>query len=356
MRNFLLLALTAALLSFAAGPSSAAVTLKQNWQAGQQLVYDTNIDGNLSLQIPANVPTMIAGMPLEIGLRGVGKTTLNTLKVNDFGDGTVQAKINPLNLEAETFGQKAIIKVNNGNAVATLNGAQQNVPFIDWGLITNPPIALTFSPQMKVTDFASTDQATSTATSKPAVPTGIMAMIQNLILQSLPAVLPTKSLNVGDKWTSDVQFKTSPAPNAASVKLGSFQFELKDPQTMEGRSLQHISVHGDLDMTSEQSKTLKAGFGVADADADADATDDKSSSTTKLLTDMLSNHLFSFGQTVDGDLYFDTQAGHFVQADLNLDSQLQTLPSTDGPSTPDGFVNFSGIVRFKLSPAVAAKP
>jgi len=353
MRNLLLLALTAALLPFAAQPSSAAVTLKQNWQAGQQLVYDTNIDGNLNLQVPATVPTFIAGMPLEIGLRGVGKTTLNTLKVSDFGDGTVQAKIDPLNIEAETFGQKAIIKVNNGNAVATLNGAAQNIPFIDWSLITNPPMALTFSPQMRVTGFESTNQATSTASTNPAVPTGVMAMIQNLILQSLPAALPTKSLNVGDQWTSDVQFKTSPAPNATAIKLGSFQFELKDPQTMEGRSLQHITVHGDLDLSSEQSKTFKTGFGVADADADS--ADDKSS-TTKILNDMFSNHLFSFGQTVDGDLYFDTQAGHFVQADLNLDSQLQTLPSTDGPSTPDGFMNFNGSVRFKLSQVVAAKP
>jgi hypothetical protein len=33
---------------------------------------------------------------------------------------------------------------------------------------------------------------------------------------------------------------------------------------------------------------------------------------------------------------------------LNLDTQLQTLPNTAEPSTPDGFMNFSGSVRFKL--------
>jgi hypothetical protein len=344
MRKVLLLALSATLLPFVAKPSSAAVALKENWQAGQQLVYDTNIDGDLNLQVPASVQSVIAGMPLEIALRGVGKTTLNTLKINDFGDGTVQATINPLNLEAETFGQKAIIKVNNGTAVATLNGAPQNVPFLDWGLLTNPPVALVVSPQMKVTGFSSTNSATSTDS---AAPTGMMAIIQNLILQSLPAVLPTKSLNVGDQWTSDIQFKTSPAANATVVKLGSFQFELKDPQTMEGRSLQHITVHGDLDLSSEQSKAFKAGSGAADA------TDDASAGTANMLTNMFSNHLFSLGQTVDGDLYFDTQAGQFTQADLNLDSQLQTLPDTGEPSTPDGFLNFSGTVRFKLSQVVA---
>lgn len=354
MHKLLLLALTASLLPFAAKSSSAAVTLKQNWQANQQLVYDTNIDGNLSLQIPANVPTMIAGMPLEIGLRGVGKTTLDTLKVNDFGDGTVQAKINPLNLEAETFGQKAIIKVNNGTAVATLNGAAQNVPFIDWGLITNPPMALIFSPQMKVTGFSAANQATAATSADPAAPTGIMAMIQNLILQSLPAALPTKSLNVGDKWTSDVQFKTSPAPDATVIKLGSFDFELKEPQTMEGRSLQHITVVGNLDLSSEQSKTFKTGFGAADVNTDT--TDDKSSSTTNMLNDMFTNHLFSFGQTVDGDLYFDAAAGQFIQADLNLDSQLQTLPDLTEPSAPDGFMNFNGTVRFKLSKVTKTTP
>lgn len=340
MRKVLLLALSAVLLPFVAKPSSAAVTLKENWQAGQQLVYDTNIDGDLNLQVPASVQSFIAGMPLEIGLRGVGKTTLNTLKINDFGDGTVQAKIDPLSLEAETFGQKAIIKVKNGTAAATLNGASQDIPFLDWGLITNPPVALVVSPQMKVTGFSSINSATATDS---AAPTGIMAIIQNLILQSLPAALPTKSLNVGDQWTSDVQFKTSPAANATVVKLGSFQFELKDPQTMEGRSLQHITVHGDLDLSSEQSKAFKAGSGIADAN------DDASTGATDMLANMFSNHLFSLGQTVDGDLYFDTQAGQFTQADLNLDSQLQTLPDTGEPSAPDGFLNFSGTVRFKLS-------
>lgn len=347
MHKLLLLALTASLLPFAAKPSSAAVTLKQNWQANQQLVYDTNIDGNLSLQLPANAPTMFAGIPLEINLRGVGKTTLDTLKVNDFGDGTVHAKINPLSLEAETFGQKASIKVNNGTATTILNGAPQNVPFIDWSLITNPPIALTLSPQMKVTGYESTKNATAATSTDSASPTGIIAMIQNLILQSLPAALPTKSLNVGDKWTSDVQFKTSPAPNATAIKLGSFDFELKEPQTMEGRSLQHIAVVGTLDLSSEQSKAFKTGFGTADANVNI--TEGKSSDTTKMLTDMLSNHLFSFGQTMDGDLYFDAAAGQFIQADLNVDSQLQTLPDLNEPSTPDGFLNFSGTIRFKLS-------
>jgi hypothetical protein len=347
MRKLLLLALTTALLSLAAKPSSAAVTLKQNWQAGQQLVYDTNIDGNLNLQIPADVPTIIAGMPLEISLRGVGKTTVNTLKVNDFGDGTVQTKINPLNLEAETFGQKAIIKVTNGNGEMTVNGAAQNMPFFDWNLITNPPMTLTFSPQMKVTDFTLTDQATSVAPALPATSGNALTVIQNLLLQSLPALLPARSLNVGDKWTSDVQVKTSPATDAAIIKLGSFQFELKDPQTMEGRSLQHITVTGDLDLSSEQSKAFKTGSGVADA-SESDDSDDKSPGMTKALKDMLANHLFSFGQTVTGDLYFDAVAGQFVQADLNLDTQLQTLPNTAEPSTPDGFMNFSGSVRFKL--------
>jgi hypothetical protein len=73
---------------------------------------------------------------------------------------------------------------------------------------------------------------------------------------------------------------------------------------------------------------------------------------TKVMKDMLSNHLFSFGQTVTGDLYFDAVAGQLVQADLNLDSQLQTLPDATEPSTPDGFINFSGSVRFKLSQVV----
>ncbi|MEO6907254.1 MAG: hypothetical protein ABI210_05125 [Abditibacteriaceae bacterium] len=345
--------LTTTLVAFAAKSSSAAVTLKQNWQAGQQLVYDTNIDGELNLQIPSTVTSMIAGMPIEIALRGVGKTTLNTLKINDFGDGTVQASINPLSLEGETFGQKVIVKVNNGTGVMTLNGAPQKGSFIDWNLFTNPPVALTFSSQMKVTNVTSIKQATSTGTesSDPAVPTNIMAIVQNLILQSLPAVLPTKSLNVGDQWTSDVQIKTSPAPNAAVFKLGSFQFELKDPKTMEGRSLQHITVRGNIDLPSAQSKKLISAFSPVDTNNSADSSSKKS----KMLGGMLANHLFSLGQSVEGDLYFDTQAGHFVQADLNLNSEMQTIPDTTEPSQPDGFLNFKGTVRFKLAQVLATK-
>ena len=348
MRKILFLLLTSALLPILAKSSSADVALKAIWQPGSQMVYDTNIDGNLSLQVPASAQSMIAGMPLEISLRGTGKTMLNTLKVNDFGDGTVTTKINPLNLEFETFGQKAVIKVNNGVGIMMLNGAPQSGSFIDWNLVTNPPVAVTFSPQMKVTDVASTNTADAKASVNSAMPTGVVAMMQNLFLQSLPAALPANSLKVGDKWTSEVQFKTSPAADVAAINLGSFQFELKDPQTMEGRSLQHIVVHGDLDLTSEQSKSLMAATASPGANT-ADPAEGASSESSKLFTSMLADHTFSFGQSVDGDLYFDAVAGQFIQANLNIDSEMQTMPKSDGPSTPDGFFNFHGTMRFKLT-------
>lgn len=348
MRKLLLILLTAALLPIVTKPSFAAATLKANWQAGQQLVYDTNIDGDLNLQIPASAHSVIAGMPLEISLRGVGKTTLNTLKVSDLGDGTVQTKINPLTLQLDTFGQKAIIRVKDGAAVMTLNDAPQKGSLIDWNLVSNPPVAFTFSPQMKVTNITPTNQANATATTSSAMPTGMLAMVQNLMLQSLPAVLPTKSVNVGDKWTSDVEFKTSPAPDAAVIKLGSFQSELKDPQTIAGRSLQHITIHGDIDLTSGQSKSVIAGSAATLTNAD-DTSGNASASSSKLFSSMLGNHLFNLGQTVDGDLYFDAATGQFIQVDLNIDSEMQSFPSMDGPSTADGFLNFKGTIRFKLS-------
>jgi hypothetical protein len=346
MRKLFFAVMAAGLLTFAAKPSSAAVSLKQNWQAGQQLVYDTHIDGTLNLQVPADAPTIIAGMPLEIDVRGVGKTTLNTLKVNDFGDGTVQVKVNPLSVEGETYGQKALIKVNDGNAVMTLNGEQQKNNFLDWNLLTNPPATLTFSPLMKVTEVSSINAAPAAATSGAAPMNATMSMVQNLILQSLPALLPAKSVNVGDQWTADVQLKTSPAPNAAVIKLGSFQFQLKDPETMEGHSLQHITVNGAIDMSSEQSKTLTAGFGASAGNSD----------NSGELGGMLSKHLLSLSQTVDGDLYFDAGAGQLIQADLNLNTDAQTLPNTGQPSEPDGSFGFNGTLRLKLSQVINAKP
>jgi hypothetical protein len=92
---------------------------------------------------------------------------------------------------------------------------------------------------------------------------------------------------------------------------------------------------------------LKAGFASSDTDTSA--------GNSKIFSSLLANHLFSLGQSVDGDLYFDAASGQFTQADLNVDSEMQTLPDTDEPSTPDGFMNFSGTLRFKLSQVIASK-
>jgi|GEM_PF-6958343 len=341
MRRLLLSLMAAGTLALAALPSRAAVTLQQQWQAGQKLTYNTNVDGMLNLQLPADAPIMIAGMPLEINLRAAGKTILDTKSVNDFGDGTVQVKVNPLSIEAESFGQKALIKINNGKAAMTVNGASQDSSLIDWSLLANPPMTLTFSPRMKVTDFTLL-KSDAPETSNAALPVNVLAIVQNMILQSLPAILPEKSINEGDQWTSDVQFKLSPAADAQTLKLGTFTFQLKGAETVGGRALQHISMKGNLILPPEQSRALAEAFGSPAANGGIMKGAGK-------YADVLSKHVLSFTQNVDGDLYFDALEGHFAQANLNIDAKAKTLPRNDKNSAADGFMDFDGTVRFKLA-------
>lgn len=348
MRRFVLTLFAVGFLALTAASAPAAVTLEQDWHAGQQLVYDTQLNGMLHLQLPAAVPLMIAGMPLEISLRGVGKTTMNTLKVNDFGDGTVQIKMNPLSIEAQSYGQRALIKVNDGKANMTINGTPRNDDFLDWNLLANPPVQLTFSPQMKVTDITFVGKSQPVAGNMAPAPSSIVAMIQNLVLQSLPAMLPNKRLHKGDQWTSDVKFKTSPAPGAAAVKLGTFQFQLVGTEKLDGRTLQHITLSGDLNLTPEQSSSLAAGFGAPKMAA-------SSIKNAQKFAEVLSKHLIGFNQTIDGDLYFDAKAGRFEQADLQLEVKSHSLPKTGKTSTPDGFMNFTGALHFDLEQVIDAK-
>ena len=340
MRRLLLSLMVAGTLALAALPSQAAVSLQQQWQAGQKLTYNTNVDGMLNLQLPANVPIMIAGMPLEINLRAAGKTTLDTKSVNDFGDGTVQVKVDPLSIEAESFGQKALIKINNGKAAMTVNGATQDSSFVDWNLLANPPMTLTFSPRMKVTDFTLLKNDAS-QTPNAALPVNVLAIVQNMILQSLPAMLPEKSINDGDQWTSEVQFKTSPAPDAQTLKLGTFTFQLKGAETVNGRTLQHITMNGSLTLPPEQSRALAEAFGSSAASGGI-------LNGAGKYADVLSKHVLSFTQSMNGDLYFDALEGHFTQANLNIDAKAKTLPRDDKNGTADGFMDFDGMVRFKL--------
>src|SRR6476661_8475209 len=78
--------------------SAHAVVLEQKWQAGQQLSYDMKVDGTLNLTAPEGTP-MIAGMPLEILMKGDGQSTFITNDVDDFGTATVGMRLERLQLK-----------------------------------------------------------------------------------------------------------------------------------------------------------------------------------------------------------------------------------------------------------------
>ncbi|RYG71845.1 hypothetical protein EON80_04740 [bacterium] len=73
--------------------SAHAVVLEQKWEPGQKLAYQTEISGTVNVLVPANAPIIIAGVPIEAEVSGIGTTELRTLKVDPKGVGTVQVSV-----------------------------------------------------------------------------------------------------------------------------------------------------------------------------------------------------------------------------------------------------------------------
>lgn len=368
-RNFQLLTLSALALSTLAAPRPAhAVVLEAKWQAGQQLSYDLKLDGTMHLTAPAGTP-MIAGLPLEILLKGDGQSTLVTGDVDEFGTAVVAARLERLQLKMNetTFNQNGVLGVRDGKATFSLNG-QAVMPTTDVSQYLNSQGGLRITKQMHVIGAVplkkaekKTEDAASEADEKPigrpgrktpfALPLDVAAMVQAMLARTLPAVLPTKDISAGDEWNANVEWPVPPGMIKPNIKdnfqnpVGQFAMKAVGEEDINGRKAWRIAVDGALEVTEAQAKIIGDEIEKqrAASTPKGEAKPDVKPATPFGMTPP---KFASLKQKIKGDFWFDAVAGQIVRADLNLNSSVQTRK--DEKSKLDGATDFAGNLKMDL--------
>lgn len=331
---------------------SHAVVLKQKWQAGQKLTYALTLDGTASVQLPPDAPGMalFAGVPLDVQMRGDGKAALDTLKVDEAGTGTVAVSVPQMKMNVGVMGQKALITLQNGKSQLLLNNQPIDLGFLPQG--DGKPknaVRVSTSGQFQgiepIKDPTKPAPAPAKADQKP-VPAGQAvdqtALIMATLIKTLPALWPQRDVKVGDTWQANVDFPAlaRPAEDGAPAKpLGVYDLKLEGDEVVDGKTLQRVTIKGDIDVLG---KTLEAAF-PAPPPAPAGNKD-------KART-MPRPQLEHASQSVEGTLWFDANAGQIQRANLILGGQAQgSTPRPNGQPGGKGWIDFTGTLNMNLQP------
>ncbi len=332
--------------------------LRQKWVAGQQLDYDVALNGTVNMQASPNIPSMFAGLPLDIDVDLKGQSTLDTLAVDAQGTGTVAMKLNRLLLNAESFGQKAVFSVEDNKATFTMNGQRFGGAGRDASAFTNPNTALQLTSRARLTGVVPVPGADNNA-QRPAtaMPFDPASFADSVFWRVIPSLWPETPVKTGDTWSTPVAFpkealkgETTPVTD---LTLGKFDFTLRGEETVSGRKALRIEVDGSFSI-DEKAATLiqgesKAGPPVAAPAAGANGTRNP----------RIQQKLSRATQKVSGEVWFDAVAGQIVRIELNLDTQAASrdvLPpgfkgkrmSKQNPTDPDSWLDFAGTLQMQL--------
>ena len=82
-----------------------------------------SMNGTTNIKVPADAPVFFAGVPLEIEVQGKGVARLNTLEVDPlWATARFTSKCPSFDVNANAFGQKALLELRDGHHALLLNG------------------------------------------------------------------------------------------------------------------------------------------------------------------------------------------------------------------------------------------
>lgn len=325
----------------AAGQARAEI-LEQNWQPNQKLTYNMAMTGTMRFTAPPEVP-MVGGLPLELQLRGDGRSTLEAREVDEFGTALVVPRVDQLNVRFNetTFSQNGSIGFQNGKMNVMLNGQNVSIPTMDWSMLMNPTHGLRFTRNLRMTGVqklggALTAEHAPQAPSKTPLPAELPTLLQGMIVQSIPPLLPVQDVNIGDSWKAPVKLPVLPGSTAPAMQdqtLGEFEFTAVSEERIQNRRVWKIAVDGSV-------KALDLPLKIAD-----DVLKEQRSKIDKEIPFKLPQ-LLSMAQKTKGHIWFDLDAGQIVKTELNIMTQAQAR-ATGGKDAP-GVMYFSGRVTTDL--------
>lgn len=369
--------LSVALLSLGnASLKAQSVTLQQRWVKGQQLTYNVALNGALNLQAPpgASIPGANAAKPIKIGLDLSCLTTVDTVDVDEKGTGTLAMRTGNVAFRAAALGGQFVLR--DGIGYTTLAGksiapprdinlAHLQNPREAWliskqgrfqGIVPLPAVAGAETNQTSPNGAPSADVAPSEGGAVPA----ISALLQNRIIQALPALWPQNDVKAGDTWAAEVKWplgdkastqagtdadKSSPTNDDATTEtspgLGKFNLTFVGQEEVDGRMLQHITIDGTVEVDEGKAAALTTLAEPKPADGAATAQPAKAPPGRMLGT----------RQRVSGAMWLDAQAQQLSRLDLDLAAQTALLSNTVGNTGKPGtwWFDFAGKLRMQLN-------
>ena len=354
MKNIRYSSLLAAgiLVGVAAALPARAVVLQQQWQAGQSLSYDLSMNGTTNLKVPEDAPVFFAGVPLEIEVKGQGLATLQTIEVDEMGNGTIFFDLPKFDANAQAFGQKARFELRegktrfllNGKAIA-LGGDDKNAKA---GAAQTPAkrYALVIGTDGRVKNYKELDPIKPmVAPAKTATTTQVAdetvdaadainkdTFFTSVILQALPTLWPKKDVQTGETWETKLALPTALARDAAAAAaappLSKWTMTLKGEELVDGVNLWRVGVIGGVQVNGKQlpaPQTPKQGAAPA-------------------------MQLDSLVQNVNGDLWFDAAKGRVVRGEFVVDARGQSHSINDkGRASDPSWADFTGTFGMKLN-------
>lgn len=328
---------------------SHAVVLKQKWQAGQKLVYTLDMEGTANVKLPPDAPgaALLAGVPLEVPMRGKGVAQLETLKVDEMGTGTVAVTVPRLTLDTQAMGQKFQLTLKDGKSQLTLNGQLINLGALPQGDgKAKSAVKISSNGQFKgveaIPDPNKPAPVVDTQTPvDPAQAVDKGALVSATIMSAFPALWPARDVNVGETWQANVDYPAlaRPAQNGEAAKpLGAFDLKLEGEDVVNGKTLQRVSIKGDLDLDG---KTLETAFPTAPAATPADP-------KAKVRARPKLDHAT---QSLEGTLWLDANSGQVAKAELIMGGRAQaTMPKPNGDAGSQSWLDFTGTLNMALQP------
>lgn len=291
-----------------------AIVLAHKWQAGQQLPYVMTMKGNLKAETDASWAGPLSRVPVDIALDGNGRWNLNTLSVDANGAGTVQIQIPQLSINGSAWGMNASLKIENGQAAMSLNGAPgKKFDVSQW---TNPKSALVISPNAQVQSIAPMDatarmdvtapvdatpvdatsstrsDATSDATAENA------AQSLNDLARLMPQLWPGRDIALGETWSIDAKIPLG--SDALPLSIGTFKMKLQNEELLAGRTVQRVVVTGLIEISGDKAQAINEAAKAKKADAP---------------------RLISSTKNITGDILFDAGLGQIARAAFKVVSK-----------------------------------
>jgi len=334
------LALTALLVTAAA--PARAVVLEQQWKPGQQLTYDLSVNGTVNFQAPTDIPSFLAGIPIEALLKINGQTTFDTQSVEENGSGIVVLRLDSLQGRGDAFGQSVQLNYRDGKAKVLMNGQPaNNGKDMDWSVLQNPKVGWRISKLGRFEAMvplnkpaAETVEPTEPPANTP-LPFNVPGFIQSLVAKALPALWPGREVQAGEKWTAEIGWPVPAKAGAEATKtnLGKADLVLRGEETVLGRKVQRIGIEGAFELTEQQSSSL-----TDLVPAKPDTKSDKPNPADRLN---------SASQKMKGDIWIDAAAGQIVRVDIDLQGKGQSRQK-GGRAEDGGFLDFTGKLKLEL--------